>query len=280
MFKTFTSNRGIGILVVSAALGTLAILVFGVPCGAEERPLIGVSSTIDVENETIAVARRYVQAVWESGGLPLVLPNLHETPESVAEYATRLDGLVIIGGLDVPPEAYGEEPHESVKVMPPERWDFDRRLIAAWIESEKPILGICLGAQMMNVVLGGALIQDIPTQVGRDIIHRDANHPVNVLSGTRLAEILAEPRLDVWSNHHQAVKRTGRGIRVAARSDDGVIEATEFTSDRWGVFVQWHPSKMEEPHRRKIFGALVEASRRKDVREVAARTDQNETPSR
>ena len=222
--------------------------------------MIGVTTTIDVEKQKVCVARQYVKAVWEAGGLPVVLPNLHETPEAIDEYAARLDGLVVIGGQDIPPSDYGETPHETVKVMPKERWEFDRRLIAAWLETDKPILGICLGAQMTNVVLGGTLVQDIPSQVGEKVAHRKVMHAVDVLPNTRLAAVLGRERLDVYSSHHQAVKRPGRGLRISARSDDGVIEATEFAGDRWGLFLQWHPARMKQSHRLKVFGALVEAS--------------------
>ena len=236
--------------------------LFAGVAAAGERPLIGVTSTVDIEKKTNYVPWQYAKAVWEAGGVPLVIPNLHETPEVIDDYTARLDGLVIIGGKDIPPAAYGEKPHESVKVMPLARWEFDRRLIAAWLKTDKPILGICLGAQMTNVLLGGALVQDIPTQIGETVAHRKTIHAVNVLSGTRLASILGSERLEVYSNHHQAVKRLGRGLRICARADDGVVEATELAGDRWGVFVQWHPARMEESHRLKVFGSLVEASYR------------------
>ena len=144
--------------------------------------------------------------------------------------------------------------------MPSQRYNFDRKLIALWLEQGKPILGICLGMQFTNVVSGGTLIQDIPSQVGTKVAHRRKYHRVKIEPASSLAEILGADNAYVYSNHHQAVKNLGKGLRIIARSDDGVIEALERVYGGFGLFVQWHPEQMDDAkHRNAIYGALVRA---------------------
>ncbi len=207
----------------------------------------------------------YVRAIQNAGGLPVIVPAL-ESEELQAEYLKRLDGLVLIGGWDIPPAAYGEEPHPTTEEMPTVRWQWEHRLIEKWLESQKPLLGVCLGAQMTNVVTGGTLIQDIPSEVGKDVVHRGeklAWHRVTIQPGTRLHHVLGVDEMTVTSSHHQAAERIGRGLVVAARSDDRVVEAMETPGDTWRIFLQWHPERMDESHQEKIFGALVRACTKK-----------------
>ena len=225
------------------------------------RPLIGITATVTKKSAASPLA--YARAVHEAGGVPVILPTIDDD-RLRAELVRRLDGLVLIGGRDVPPSAYGEEPHETVEAMPDERWAFEPKLIEAWLETGKPILGVCLGLQMTNVVRGGSLIQDIPTQVGTSIVHRNppeakesAVHRVAIAADSRLHEIFKTDSIMVASSHHQAVKRLGRGLRETAHADDGVIEALELPEHRWAVFVQWHPEQMERAHRETLFGSLV-----------------------
>ena len=229
------------------------------PSALPARPWIGITSTVDENNVVCPLA--YVQAVTKAGGLPVVIPPL-ESLSLQNEYLQRLDGLVLIGGWDIPPAAYGEEIHPTTEEMPPIRWQWEHRLIHTWLKSQKPMLGICLGAQMTNVVKGGTLIQDIPSEVGQEVIHRNepaAQHPIRLQPETRLHQILGVGELVVNSSHHQAVERIGDGLIVAARSADGVVEALETPGDRWLLLLQWHPERMEEQHHAKIFGAFVDA---------------------
>jgi len=234
------------------------------------RPLIGITSTVN--DHSVVVPLAYAQAVREAGGLPVILPAIDDDALR-AEYVRRLDGLVLTGGGDVPPSAYGQQPHKTVKVMPAARWDSESKLVDAWLETGKPVLGICLGSQMTNVVRGGSLVQDIPSEVGRDVVHANpppeknapkrppATHRVTLAPDSRLRQIFGIDQLTVVSSHHQAAKRLGRGLRAAAHSDDGVIEALEMPERAWAVFVQWHPERMEQAHRQTLFGALVRACR-------------------
>lgn len=224
------------------------------------RPLIGITSVYSENNKsgTTSVNFAYVKAVTETGGAPLILPTISEE-QILQQYLEQLDGLVLVGGDDIPPSAYGQKPHETVKIMPTQRYDFERRLTALWWTSGKPLLGICLGMQFTNVVAGGSLIQDIPSQVGTTVKHR-GYHNVKIDPKSSLAKILGSQQAYVYSNHHQAVKDLGKNLKIIARSEDGVVEALERTDGKFGLFVQWHPEATENhDHRKAIYGALVRA---------------------
>lgn len=244
----------------------LAILTACAGCQSTSgpaRPLIGITSVYKVNEEdnsaSTLVNFAYVEAVAENGGVPVVLPTV--TNEDILQrYVQELDGLVLVGGDDIPPSAYGRQPHETVKVMPEQRYASERRLISMWLSSGKPILGICLGMQFTNVVSGGTLIQDIPSQVGTQVAHRRKYHRVRIVPGSSLAELLGAEEALVYSNHHQAVDKPGKKLKVIACAEDGVIEAMERVEGRFGLFVQWHPEQMDDTeHRNAIYSALVRA---------------------
>ncbi|MFB0525716.1 MAG: gamma-glutamyl-gamma-aminobutyrate hydrolase family protein [Phycisphaerae bacterium] len=247
---------------------SLVVLVAGAGCQSSRslpQPVIGITSVykINEENESAStlVNFAYVQAVAENGGVPMVLPAITDE-DILRRYVEELDGLVLVGGADIPPSAYGQQPHETVKVLPSQRYNFESKLISLWLSSDKPLLGVCLGMQFTNVVAGGTLIQDIPSQVGTKVVHRGDKvyHWVRIEPDSFLAKILGTDRAFVYSNHHQAVKDIGKGLRIAARSDDGVIEALQRADGKFGLFVQWHPEQMDDAeHRNAIYGALVRA---------------------
>ncbi len=216
-------------------------------------PLIGIAS---LSSES------YVKAVEAAGGIPVVLPNTGGSAERVPGYLAMLDGLLMPGGADIPPSEYGEEAHETVQLLDDDRYRFEKALVTAWIsETGKPLLGICLGSQWINVATGGSLVQDIPSELGGN--HRDTTHPIEIEPGSRLASILGATELEVNSLHHQAAKRIGNGLRIAAKAPDGVVEATETTDpDRFLIGVQWHPEKMmpDDPVQAKLLKAFVEAA--------------------
>jgi len=233
------------------------------------KPFIGITSVYRTNNagagEVVWCNFSYVRAVAENGGVPVVLPTLNDE-EIIRRYVRELDGLVLVGGADIPPEAYGEKPHETVVSMPQERFNFESRLIPHWLETGKPTLGVCLGMQFTNVARGGSLIQDIPSQVGGEVLHRGNNtwHVVDIEPTSRLAEILGTTQANVYSIHHQAVKDLAKGFKIVARTADGVPEAMERTDGRFGLFVQWHPELMTEDttHRDAIYSAFIKACRR------------------
>lgn len=231
-----------------------------------DRPLIGITSVYHVSDDGDPAQTRvnftYVLAVAENDGVPVVLPTIDDE-RALERYLRVLDGLVLVGGGDIPPSAYGEQPHETVVPLPRQRYDFDRKLIARWFSSGKPLLGVCLGMQFTNVVAGGSMIQDIPSEIGTTINHR-SYHPVQIEPGSLLAELLGAREARVLSYHHQAVDDLGENLKVIARSEDGVVEALERTDGPFGLFVQWHPEQMaDRQHRDAIYGALIRACTRR-----------------
>jgi len=247
---------------------SLVVLVACAGCQSSRilpRPVIGITSVYKMDKEngsaSTLVNFAYVQAVAENGGVPVVLPTVTDE-DILRQYVEELNGLVLVGGEDIPPSAYGQQPHETVKVIPSQRYHFERKLISLWLAGGKPVLGTCLGMQFVNVVAGGTLIQDIPSQVGTKVVHRGdkVHHWLNIEQDSILAKILGTNRAFVYSNHHQAVKDAGFGLKIVARSDDGIIEALERVDGKFGLFVQWHPEQMDDAvHRNAIYRALVRA---------------------
>jgi putative glutamine amidotransferase len=249
---------------------SLMLIPASLSCQSNNRsswPLIGITSVyqIDQGNGSVktVVNFDYIKAVAENGGVPVILPTIAN--EGILQrYIDELDGLVLVGGDDIPPDAYGQKPHETVKIMPRQRYDFERRLIPAWLANGKPILGVCLGMQFTNVVSGGTLIQDIPSQIGTEVAHHQKYHPVRIEPDSSLAIFLDNEEAMVYSSHHQAVDRLGRNLKVIARAEDGVIEAMERIEGGFGLFVQWHPESMKDiKHRDAVYGALVRAATQK-----------------
>lgn len=215
-------------------------------------PLIGIASLTNSS---------YVRAVREAGGIPVVLPNTDGSDQNVTQYLAVLDGLIMPGGADIPPSDYGQEAHETTVLLDEERYGFEKALIHAWIEkTDKPLLGICLGSQWINVAMGGTLIQDIPS--AKDTNHSNTKHPVRLESDSRLAGILGEMEMEVNSYHHQSADQIGKGLRAVAHSPEGVVEATEITDPhRFLIGVQWHPEGMPDSEvQRRLLRAFVEAS--------------------
>ncbi len=254
---------------VKKILFLLSLVLILACCGCQgnirsSRPLIGITSVYSINKDNGSVSTKtgfvYVKAVAENGGVPVILPTI-TNEEILLRYVEDLDGLVLIGGADIPPEAYDQQPHETVRIMPEQRYDFERQLIPVWLSTGKPILGICLGMQFTNVVSGGTLIQDIPSQVGTEVVHRRKYHHVRIEPDSSLAKILDNEEAIVYSSHHQAVDKPGRNLKVIAHADDGVIEALERVDGGFGLFVQWHPEVMKDiVHRNAIYGALVRAA--------------------
>jgi putative glutamine amidotransferase len=228
-------------------------------------PLIGISAY--AEEAQFGVWRLpaafapldYVRAVEAAGGRPLLVPP---SERGSVETVAALDGLVLSGGPDLDPGLYGAEPHPETREVRPLRDRAEMALLAAALERDLPVLAICRGSQLVNVALGGDLVQHVPELVGHDG-HKErpgafSEHPVETLPGTRLRALLGE-RLQVKSHHHQGYRRLGRGLRAAARAPDGTIEALEDPARRFLVGVLWHPEAGQDL---ALFEALVaEAAR-------------------
>jgi putative glutamine amidotransferase len=230
------------------------------------RPLIGIPQCLDDRGrwrpgrDTQYLDCAYARAVDAAGGSPLYVP----IQSDLEPLADRIDGLLLPGGDDfLPPDPYPE----SVRFdrASAAQLDFDGRLIAVAAKRGLPVLAICYGMQLLAVHRGGTLHHDIPTDLPSAANHRlperDGRHAVRVVPDSRLAEILGPSPGVVNSLHHQAVAGPGSGMRVSARSDDGVIEAIEGGAGPFCVGVQWHPEKMDGPHRDRLFSAFVAACR-------------------
>jgi putative glutamine amidotransferase len=212
-----------------------------------------------------AIRENYCAAIVRAGGLPIALP--HQT-DLAAAYLDLLDGLVVTGGaFDLDPSLYGaRERHATVRTKE-QRTAFEWAIARAALDRDLPVLGICGGQQLLNVILGGDLIQHIPDAVPDCLAHEQPNprtepgHAVDVVPGTLLHRIGGCERLEVNSAHRQAAGAIGPGVVVSGRAPDGVIEAIEVPGRRFCVGVQWHPEYAISAADDALFDALIEASR-------------------
>lgn len=209
--------------------------------------------------------RAYVDAVVRAGGVPLVLPYV---PDEVERYVGLVDGVVVTGGaFDVSPDEYGHARSESLGPTKTARTRFERRLIEETLRQGKPLLGVCGGMQLLNVVLGGTLIQHIPDEVPGAGEHEQPSdpalpfHAVKLVDGSRLRALAGTDTVQVNTTHHQAVGRLGRGLRASGEAPDRVIEAIEVDDGRFIVGVQWHPELLNDSFSERLYEALVQAAR-------------------
>ena len=203
----------------------------------------------------------YVASVHRAGGVPVLLPPL---PDGAAEALAGVDGLLVAGGADVEAERYGAVPRDGDDAPRRDRDAWELALLDEALRQGVPVLGICRGAQVLNVAAGGTLHQHLPDVVGSDV-HRPApaQHGrvrVAVEPGSALADVVG-PAADVPCYHHQAVDRLGRGLRATARAEDGTVEAVELPGDAFVLGVQWHPEL--DVHDDRLFAALVQAAVRR-----------------
>nr|BBH93902.1 gamma-glutamyl-gamma-aminobutyrate hydrolase [Thermogemmatispora argillosa] len=233
--------------------------LIGIPCHpayrhGSQRPIYGNN-------------RSYVHAIEDAGGVPVLIPLMHDL-SALETLLSRLDGLLLPGGQDIQPRRYGEEPHPRLGDTDPALDEFELTLAHWALRAEKPILGICRGMQLLNVALGGTLYQDLESQYAGSLRHMNQDlprsqviHRVLVEPGTCLAAITGER--EFWANsiHHQAVKEPGKGVRIAARAEDGVVEAIEVPTKRFVLALQCHPEEIyrQVPACARVFSAFVQA---------------------
>ncbi len=234
-------------------------------------PLIGItthSPTAPDWAELGLLRDLIVNAVEAAGGLPVILP-LGLRAATLQGALDRLDGVLLAGGGDVDPAHYGAEPHPAIGGVDPVR-DTAEITVARWaVASATPLFGICRGAQVLNVALGGTLYRDIAEhpQALKHTYYPNLPldfrpHPVQVAEDSRLAQALGQPLVDVNSLHHQAVRGLAPSLRAVAHAPDGLIEAVELPAHPFALAVQWHPECLPAaPEMRRLFEAFVEAAR-------------------
>ncbi|MFF7125004.1 gamma-glutamyl-gamma-aminobutyrate hydrolase family protein [Streptomyces sp. NPDC008240] len=224
------------------------------------RPLIGVSTYLEAgarwgvwELDAALLPAGYPRLVQRAGGLAAMLPP--DAPERAAEAVERLDGLVIAGGPDVDPSRYGAERSPRTGPPAPERDAWELALIGAALAAQVPVLGICRGMQLLNVALGGTLVQHMDGHA--EVVGVFGGHAVKPVPGTLYARIAPE-ETTVPTYHHQAVERLGTGLVPSAHAADGTVEAIELPSgEGWVLGVQWHPEMGEDL---RVMRALVLAA--------------------
>jgi putative glutamine amidotransferase len=208
----------------------------------------------------------YVKAIWEAGGLPLLIPVLPgEASTSLIDCA---DGFLLTGGGDVDPALYGEKPLASLENVDPRRDVIESAIVRTSIDRNRPLLAVCRGVQMLNVALGGSLIPDLPSaglgshqQAGPSA---DAHHEVSIDPDSRISRVFGGATTAVNSFHHQAVRTEAPVLKAVAWASDGLVEAVELADrSHWVVGVQWHPEMMfsNHPAQLELFRALVAEAR-------------------
>ena len=214
-----------------------------------------------------AVRKNYSDSVERAGGVPIFLPN---NINSISRYLDIVDGIIITGGnFDVDPKYYGEKIKTNTVSLKPSRTNYEFKITEEALKKKIPILGICGGQQLLNVVFGGSLFQHLPEKVKSKFKHEQPNprnqasHYVKILKETFLKKIVKKNKMFVNSAHHQAVKDLGKGLQINAIADDGVIEGIEYQDLDFCIGIQWHPEFLIDSKDIEIFRSLVNFSKKK-----------------
>ena len=233
------------------------------------KPLIGLT-TFRMRNPrgqlVFGTNEPYSISISSAGGLPVLIP-LNLSDEDLDVVLQRLDGILFTGGYDIDPQQYGNPPHPRVEGISAERDRLEMHLVNAAIRSNKPLLGICRGCQMINVALGGSLYEHLPEQFSAILQHDNHDHPrdylahrVRITPGSCLAQILATDTVEVNSLHHQGIRRLAEGLHATAHAPDGLVEAFELSTSPFGLGIQWHPEELQQHESmRDLFRQFVHA---------------------
>jgi putative glutamine amidotransferase len=229
------------------------------------RPVIGICAAIEVAQwaawEVLVnlSPRTYSLAVQRAGAMAIVLPPDDVVAESPDEVLDMVDGLILAGGSDIDPASYGARPHPETRGTRPERDRFEIALGTRALERDMPLLGICRGMEMINVMQGGTLNQHLPAlELHRHTPGVFTDHRVALEPGSLVERVVGAEHTGVKSAHHQGVEELGEGVHATGHADDGVVEAIELPDKSFAVGVLWHP---EEDEHSRVIGALVEEAR-------------------
>jgi putative glutamine amidotransferase len=234
-----------------------------------QRPIIGLTTYLERAQTGVwdvpasFLPKVYFEAVTKAGGIAVLLPPQPVDRAIADRVIDALDGLIITGGKDIDPARYGEQRHPATDEPRLDRDAWEDTLLSAAIDRGLPFLGICRGAQVLNVALGGTLVQHLPDIVGSTRYNigggNFAENEVAVEPSTALSQLVGDT-LEVKSYHHQAIGELAEGLVVSARSDDGTIQAVELSGVPFGIGVQWHPEE-DAAEDARLFEGLVDASR-------------------
>ena len=243
--------------------------VFVASSVSNRKPVIGLTTYLEQAKSGVwdvqaaFLPKVYFDAVNKAGGIAVLVPPQAIDADSAESILDGLDGLIICGGKDVDPARYGQVPHPLTDEPRPDRDALEDALLTAAINRELPFLGICRGAQMLNVIRGGDLIQHLPEVVGDDRYQKGQGNfshiPVKVEEDSLLASVLKNDAPVGAMYHHQAIGEIGQGLSVVATTEDGVIEALQLDDVPFGLAVQWHPE--QTPEDIGLFEGLVDAAR-------------------
>jgi putative glutamine amidotransferase len=246
------------------------------------RPLIGIPCHAMIRAETgrpiYANNRTYAHAVEKAGGIPILIPMMNDL-HIIADLLTRLDGLLLTGGIDIHPSRFKEEAHPLTEEADLELDEFEIALATRALQEDLPVLGICRGMQLINIILGGSLCQDIDNQYPGSIGHTHRNlprthlaHRITVEPGSRMEKILGSQEVWVNSLHHQAIKEPGTGVLITGHAADGIPELLEVSGYRFVMAAQCHPEEIYaiEPAFARLFSAFVQASSSRKDEEIVA----------
>ena len=237
-------------------------------------PLIGVT-TYRTQNRygypQICLSEAYVSSLAQAGALPVLVP-LGLSEPALDDLVSRLDGLLFSGGGDVEPERYGSQPHPLVDNVDLDRDRVELHLLLKTLAAGLPFLGICRGLQVINIGLGGSLYEDILDQKPGSLRHATTDelpryhlaHSVRIETNSQLLKILSLTEVQVNSQHHQGIRQLASCLKPTAYSPDGIIEAFELPTVRYGLAVQWHPEWLQKhPPMQALFRSFVEACSQK-----------------
>jgi putative glutamine amidotransferase len=229
-----------------------------------QHPIVGITTYARDDHGRFGLPANYVDAIRRAGGIPVLLP---QGEPYLSELLERLDAVILSGGGDVDPQLYQGTLHESIYMINAERDRSEIELTKNIVQMQVPMLNICRGVQVLNVALGGTLIEHLPDEVGEEILHRlqppsAARHEVLIEPTSQLAQVLAKNEVMAASWHHQAIRQVAPGLQVVARAADGTIEAVEMPGHPWLIGVQWHPemTAAQDPDQQRLFEALVKVA--------------------
>lgn len=234
------------------------------------KPMIGITVSKELGSVEYTTHQDHVRAVLRCGGMPFLIPYMTEE-EDVQQVVQKIDGLYATGGYDIDPTLFGEEPHPGLGTIIPERDTFEIMLMKHMLEINKPILGVCRGAQILNIATGGDMYQDIYGQIVQPLIQHQQkapsshrSHYVDVRRSSLLHQLTSCDRLKVNSRHHQANRNVIEPLIVSGKSSDGIIEAIESKHHTFVLGLQWHPESLlvaDDEASGKIFKGFIDKCR-------------------